>query len=345
MRPGSSHDDFETQYWLSTAAAGGWVTILMSLAGFGYLVFFAEAEHQLGLGAMLAATAASGLLALFVVPWRRIVASPWRERAFLGWGLLTVVMIWLLALVDGGAESPLQVALFLPMVFASLSFPVRYVVATGLLALFAFVLLAVEGDLRGGYILVFSAVLAGTATMAVWQAKNHDGWRRELARSSVTDPLTQLLNRRGFTMASQPAFAALARHGRPVTLAVIDLDYLKAYNDEHGHQAGDELLCWVGERLLGAVRAGDSVARLGGDEFAVLLPDTDSPAAQPVIDRLSDALTERAPHCVGIASAPDQGASFDDLYRGADAALYQRKLCRPHQGKRPRPVVSDPPPA
>ncbi len=329
MRAAGSHDDFETQYWLRTAAAGSWVTILMSLAGFAYLAFFAAAEHRAGLGLMLGVLAVSGLLAQFVVPWRRIVASSWRERAFLCWGLLTVAMIWVLAMVDGGSESPLRVALFLPLVFASLSFPVRYVVATGLAALVAFLALAAAGGVSGGYVLVYGSVLAGTAVMALWQAKNHDSWRRELARSSTIDPLTQLLNRRGFAMASERAFTALARYGRPVTLAVIDLDHLKAYNDENGHQAGDELLCWVGERLAASVRAGDSVARLGGDEFAVLLPDTSPAAAKPVLDRLSGALAERAPHCLGIATAPGEGASFDHLYRTADSALYQQKLVRP----------------
>jgi diguanylate cyclase (GGDEF)-like protein len=330
VNPGGTHDDFETRYWLRTAAAGSWVTILVSTAGFGYLAFFAEPEHRLGLAAMLAITFSSGLLGL-AVPWRRIAASRWRERVFLCWSLFTVVMIWALVLVDGGPESPLQLALFLPMVFASLSFPVRYVVATGVLAEFAFLALALEGSLNGGYVLVFSSMLAGTAAMALWQAKNHDGWRRELARSSTMDPLTQLLNRRGFAMCSERAFATLARHGRPVTLAVIDLDYLKAYNDRHGHQAGDELLCWVGGQLSATVRAGDAVARLGGDEFGVLLPETSPEAAEPVIERLSRTLSERAPHCLGIASAPGEGASFDDLYRCADAALYQQKIRRPQQ--------------
>ncbi|HEX5591826.1 MAG TPA: GGDEF domain-containing protein [Solirubrobacterales bacterium] len=342
MTQGATHDDFETRYWLNTAAAGGWVTILMSVAGLVYLALFAEPAHRLGLGAMLALDGVSGLLALLVIPWRRVVASAWRERIFLCWSLLTVVMIWLSALVDGGADSPLQVALFLPVVFASLSFPIRGVVATALLAEIAFLSLALPGGLNGGYVLVFGAALAGTSAMALWQATNHAAWRRELARSSSTDPLTHLLNRRGFAMAAERAIAELARHGRPVTLAVIDLDYLKAYNDEHGHQAGDELLHWVGQRLSESVRAGDAVARLGGDEFAVLLPDTTPAAAEPVVTRLSSALAERVPHCLGIASAPQQGASFDDLYRTADAALYERKLLRPPREESPRPFEADP---
>jgi diguanylate cyclase (GGDEF)-like protein len=345
---GDSHDDFETRYWLRTAAAGGWVTLLMSIAGYVYLASFAAPSHRLGLALMLAVTGSSGLLALFVVPWRRVVSSSRREQIFLLWGLLTVAMTWLLALVDGGASSPLQVALFLPVVFASLSFPIRYVVATATLAEIAFLGLTLAGGLPAGYVLVFSSVLAGTSTMAVWQAANHNSWRRELVRSSTTDPLTQLLNRRGFGIATERAFAALSRHGRPVTLVVIDLDYLKAYNDENGHQAGDELLCWVGRRLSAGVRAEDAVARLGGDEFAVLLPDTSPAVAAPVVARLSADLADRAPHCLGVATAPQQGASFDDLYRSADSTLYRRKLLRPRRPEptralSPRPLEADTP--
>jgi diguanylate cyclase (GGDEF)-like protein len=340
VKQGATHDDFETRYWLNTAGAGAWVTILMTVAGLVYLVLFAEPGHRLGLGLMLAFDGASGLLALFVIPWRRVVASSWREGIFLCWSLLTVAMIWLSAVFDGGADSPLQVALFLPVIFASLSFPVRGVIATALLAETAFLTLAL-GGLDGGYVLVFGAALAGTSAMALWQSTNHAAWRRELARSSTTDPLTHLLNRRGFAMASERAIAELARYGRPVTLAVIDLDYLKAYNDQHGHQAGDELLHWVGQTLSESVRAGDAVARLGGDEFAVLLPDTAPAAADPVVARLSSALAERAPHCLGTASAPEQGISFDDLYRIADAALYERKLLRSPRTESPRPVEAD----
>jgi diguanylate cyclase (GGDEF)-like protein len=338
---GATHDDFETRYWLNTAAAGAWVTIMMTVAGLVYLVLFAQPAHRLGLGLMLAVDGVSGVLALFVIPWRRVVASAWREGFFLCWSLLTVAMIWLSAVVDGGADSPLQVAMFLPVVFASLSFPIRGVIATALLAEVGFLSLALPNDVSGGYILVFGAALAGTSAMALWQTTNHAAWRRELARSSTTDPLTHLLNRRGFAMASERAIAEFARHGRPVTLAVIDLDYLKAYNDQHGHQAGDELLQWAGERLSECVRAGDAVARLGGDEFAVLLPDTTPAAADPVVTRLSSALAERAPHCLGTASAPEQGASFDDLYRIADAALYERKLLRLPRNESPQPVEVD----
>lgn len=101
----------------------------------------------------------------------------------------------------------------------------------------------------------------------------------------------------------------------------------------------------MGERLSDSVRPGDAVARLGGDEFAVLLPDTSATAAEPVVARLSDALAERAPHCLGMASAPEEGMSFDALYHSADAALYERKLLRRRPRDRSRLAVPDRSPA
>ena len=120
--------------------------------------------------------------------------------------------------------------------------------------------------------------------------------------------------------------AASRLEAAPAGLLVIDLDVFKAYNDAHGHQAGDLLLCWVGEQLEKAVRPTDSVARLGGDEFAVLLPDTCRKTAMPVIERIEQTLERQTAHCLGRATAPDHGSMFDELYRAADSDLYERKL-------------------
>src|SRR5688500_10775786 len=102
--------------------------------------------------------------------------------------------------------------LFLPAVFSSLPYPLRMVISAPLLAEVAFLLMVLldGGDGPGGaYVLGFCGALAGVSMMSVWQAGNHDAWRRELARSSHTDPLTGLLNRRGFAVVSEEAFAAL----------------------------------------------------------------------------------------------------------------------------------------
>ena len=325
---GGSHDDFETRFWLSMVTAGAWVTFLMCLAAAVYLVLYAEPDHRLGIGVTISVAAAGGAVILWGIPWRRVIASRWRDTAFFSWTVSTIAVIAITAAFDGGAQSPLALMLFLPAVFASLAYPLRLVVASAVLAELAFGALVLLNPPTPGFVLAFCSALGGAALLAVWQAGNHDAWRGELARNSVTDPLTGVLNRRGFEHASEAAFSALARHGRPVTLLVIDLDDFKSYNDAHGHHAGDLLLCWVGEQLNLAVRPTDAVARLGGDEFAVLLPGTCSDSAAPVIERMREALDLQAAHCLGRATAPEGGETFDALYRAADADLYQCKLAR-----------------
>jgi diguanylate cyclase (GGDEF)-like protein len=322
-------EDFETHFWLRTVQVGGWVTLLMGVAGMSYALAFADSHHQLALCLLIAATIALGIVALWAVPWRRVIASRWREPVLLGWSLLSVGLIVAIAALDRGADSPLTLALVLPAVFASLAYSLRRVLLIGAVAVGGYLVLALIASPGAGALLVFCATLGGTIAMAAWQARLHQQWLVALARSSQTDPLTGLLNRRGLAAAAGAAFSDLSRHGRTVVLLVIDLDLFKAYNDIHGHQAGDELLCWSAGRLRAAVRPADAVARLGGDEFAVLLPGADRAAAEPVIARLREGTEERVGYCLGFARAPADGTSFDELYRAADADLYQRKILRP----------------
>ncbi len=321
----------ETHFWLRTVAVGGWVTILMCGAGAVYALFFASAQNRAGLGLLVGLTAVVGAVALWAVPWQRIIASRWREAALFTWSALTVGMIAALAALDGGAGSPLALTLLLPAVFASLAFTLRRVVLIGVMTEVAFLTLTLIGSPGAGDVLVFCAVLGGTIAMAVGQAGFHQEWRHQLAHSSRTDPLTGLLNRRGLGRAAARGFDGLRHRNRPVTLLLLDLDLFKSYNDTHGHQAGDELLCWVAIQLAGAVRPTDAVARLGGDEFAVLMPDTGRLAAERVIDRIRESLELRIPCCLGWATAPEEGASFDDLYRVGDSELYRSKLLRRHE--------------
>jgi diguanylate cyclase (GGDEF)-like protein len=294
-------------------------------AGAVYALAFSHHGDRLGIGVVIALAGCLGIGVLWVISWERVIASERLEAALLCWSLLTIAAVTAVAALDGGATSPLALALLLPAIFASLAYSLRRVALIAAIAEAAFLGLALIGSPGAGFVLIFCAVLAGAAVMALWQARFHQAWRRQLARSSRTDPLTGLLNRRGLAQASDLAFADLGKHRRAVTLLLIDLDLFKSYNDVHGHQAGDELLCWVAAEVTAAAGPEATVARLGGDEFAVLLPGLGRYEATPVANQIHSTLDRRAAHCLGRATAPEDGLTFDELYRAGDSDLYQCK--------------------
>jgi diguanylate cyclase (GGDEF)-like protein len=156
---------------------------------------------------------------------------------------------------------------------------------------------------------------------------------RELNRVARRDSLTGVGNR----LALDEAIAHLLDQGdrlRPVrfALALFDIDHFKAYNDEHGHLAGDAALGRLGEVLRRVTRGGDLAFRYGGEEFLLLLPGVDLPGAMAVADRVRLAVSdERGPVppftiSGGVALCdPADGRDPEPLLRRADAALYLAK--------------------
>lgn len=148
-----------------------------------------------------------------------------------------------------------------------------------------------------------------------------------------TDSLTGLPNRRALEERLDVERTTTRRRQEPLTLAMIDLDDFKAYNDTHGHPAGDDLLQRFAEALRGSVRSTDFVARYGGEEFCVLLPNTSASGAAALIDQLrhllrSGALPARPAFSAGIATW-GEGDTSHELLKRADRALYAAK----HAGK------------
>ena len=144
---------------------------------------------------------------------------------------------------------------------------------------------------------------------------------QDLARR---DPLTGLPNRRALGEMLPRELARARRARSPLCVAIVDIDHFKAYNDSHGHLAGDEVLREAAMAWDGALRAEDAIVRFGGEEFLVLLPDTTIDQACEVVERLR-AATPREQTCSAGLAAWDFVESADDLLGRADAALYLAK--------------------
>jgi len=154
-----------------------------------------------------------------------------------------------------------------------------------------------------------------------------------LSDAAHRDPLTDLLNRRGFQEAFDLELERARRADQPLSLIVGDLDRFKRVNDSHGHAAGDAVLRRVADAIRGAKRGFDRAARVGGEEFAVLAPDADEHGAYMLAERIRAAVhqafadedDESLTISFGISTYPLHGQSADSLLRTADQALYAAK--------------------
>ena len=150
-----------------------------------------------------------------------------------------------------------------------------------------------------------------------------------LARfSAAHDPLTNIANRRTFDSSLEAAAARSSRYGWAFTLLVIDLNGFKNINDTLGHAIGDDLLRQFGVAMRRSVRSGDVAARIGGDEFAVILSNADGFEATGFVDRLRcnlKAASELLEFSVGTSTSPRDSTDPTELFRVADARLYEKK--------------------
>ncbi len=154
---------------------------------------------------------------------------------------------------------------------------------------------------------------------------------------SYQDTLTGLFNRRYLEEALETEVRRAERYALPLSLAMIDIDFFKAYNDAHGHTRGDEVLRIVAQRLREQTRSADIVTRYGGEEFALILPMTTKARARLVAEKLRAevaALGIEAPAdssarvltiSAGVASYVEDGDTAASLLQAADAALYDAK--------------------
>jgi diguanylate cyclase (GGDEF)-like protein len=278
---------------------------------------------------------AAGLTAVFsaaamAAPWDRL---PSWGPSTLAFGYLAVVAL----LREAGGPSGVAPMVLLPVFWVGVCGTPRHLGA--LIAGIAIVLLlpvvVVGGPAyppatwRAGLLFIGVSGLVGwTIQSLVAHVRAQEEERgvllRQLDRLAHTDPLTLLPNRRAWDAEFARGLARARRTGEPITVALIDIDELKAINDVHGHPAGDSLLAQIARNWRPVLRPDDVLARIGGDEFALLLPGCGEGEAANVIERLCALMPFPHSCSVGLASW-SHGESTDAVLRRADEALYSAK--------------------
>jgi diguanylate cyclase (GGDEF)-like protein/putative nucleotidyltransferase with HDIG domain len=303
---------------------------------------FLPVSGTVDIGAMLGMVLGSyAMVALLIAGYDRI--PEWGFKAFLfGFTLLVSGMIF----YSGKSASPYSFfyvwAALYALHFFSSADAARHVLFMGFC--YAAVLVAhhwtgntigefavaVE-DSAAQWTIAFGTLVVATALFGLLKDRL-DALIERLTDAVKTDPLTGLLNRRGFEEAFELEVERARRLESPLTLLVGDLDHFKMLNDRLGHPAGDRALELMGEALVAGVRRIDRVGRMGGEEFALILPETDEHEGYILAERLRDKIRENFAQDIfpltisfGVASYPTHGATTGSLLKAADQALYTAK--------------------
>lgn len=161
--------------------------------------------------------------------------------------------------------------------------------------------------------------------------------KERLRQLAITDGLTGLYNHRYFKEYLLRELDRARRHHVQISVAMIDIDYFKHYNDTHGHQAGDDVLKQIARLFSENIRKIDLAARYGGEEFAIVLLETNKRAGGVVAEKIKNLIEEYPfPHeesqpngkvtiSMGLSTFPDDATTFDELIGLADKRLYLAK--------------------
>jgi diguanylate cyclase (GGDEF)-like protein len=325
-------------------------SIVQSLARVDWLVLLVVSLQALVLRAPQQSArllyAALAAYAVFVIAfrWRGFPVQDTSARIALGAAVM-VAFITVVAIQTGGPASPMTNLYLLPIVVVAMTLGRR-----GALVIFTAVALAwlslVVGEGRlppppellarlfgelGPFALVayLTQSLAGTITTA----------RRRIEEMAERDSLTGLLNLRTFKTVLGREHALRARASRgSYSILLVDLDDLKALNDEHGHQSGNRAITAVASAIQRAIRTSDMAARYGGDEFIVFLPEAPPEVAESVAQRIRNNVyrslfpvgerLQRVTVSVGAASYPRDGSEQEDVVSTADVRMKRDRELR-----------------
>lgn len=333
----SHHELSEASHrlWVRRASMVVVLSQALALLATAALPSTSEADRSgLLLGAGLAG--AAGTIWFVAVP--RSLFGSW--RVFIA-ALIALAAMLLVLATTGGLRSLFFPYYLVPLLVMIMDGSRERTLLLGATALGGLAILALSapgtsGDVVGALAtralqVVAFALAASAASRAMGAVREGLAERtRLLAGQARTDPLTGLGNRQALDEDAARLRALAVRRSHPLALVTMDIDGLKAVNDDLGHAAGDRLITRFAEVLQQLARGQDLAIRLGGDEFALVLPDTDDAGAWRLVERIREACAEQTPEIrfsAGVAVL--RGAeSVAELLAEADAALYREKGTR-----------------
>ena len=294
----------------------------------------------------------SAVVLLLLALMRRLPGLSFRVQAL----VMYCAIYGLQAAIGGalGADSPLQMpGLLIVMFFGVIGLPRASdsLVNVPLAALSVPLVLPQHPQVAD---MVYEVAHFATVVALVWAAcavlerlsAQSFAYRGRLQLEASTDALTGLHNRREFESGMVREMERARRMTVPLSLAIIDIDFFKRINDQHGHDTGDVVLRQVAQTLKTHIRKSDLLARIGGEEFALVMLGTQPPGAWVVLERLRIAVAAlRMPAAgqeigctisIGMTDRVDTDADWPMLYKRADQALYAAK-----EGGRNRVVEAD----
>jgi diguanylate cyclase (GGDEF)-like protein len=277
------------------------------------------------------------LIGLFALSLRGDAARRYGPPLFVIGGIVVVsVSLYFNGEYHGGPATLSEFYYVWPALYAGYFFERRQIAALMTLCGLAYAqtLVAVMDDASIGLTrwLVTMSVVLGAAGALHALRRHVDELVDALHAVALTDPLTGMLNRRGFEERFVLEVERAARTGEPFALLLGDIDRFKALNDAYGHIAGDEALAAIGAALREGCRTIDTAARIGGEEFALVLPGSGSAEGYEAAERLREAVGaivgpsgDPLTISFGVVEHPVHGEIWPELMRHADRALYEAK--------------------
>ncbi len=240
--------------------------------------------------------------------------------------LLTIGIIY-----SGGESSPYYIFYTFYIAFMALTYGLKYslVLTSICILLYVTAIYLTGGNITGIIALRVGYFIAFALFIGILEGKIF----RHTFSIAIRDSLTSLYNYEYFYGSLDQILAESAKLSRSVSLAVIDVDDFKRFNDKHGHLEGDRILSVIASIIKPLVRSEDVAARYGGDELVIIFPNTGKFAALKICERIKDSIVkglndlfeEKVTISIGISAYPDNGQTPAELFDSADKALYKAK--------------------